>query len=184
MRVACSLLQRACPQSKVGVHPSGGIDKPIRAIPGAIPEPEAEAVGIVVDANDDIVSRWENICDQLRPCKCSPPKNPDPDGTILQATEGNVRVGVWLMPDNQASGEIENFVETMVPRRDANWKDAVQYVESRQSPPGKRVPATLRVWLAVRDGPHHMGAAIKRNDLRVDGPRCRAFCAWLKKLPD
>ena len=42
--------------------------------------------------------------------------------------------------------------------------------------------AELHAWLATRENPGLMGAAIGRGDLKTDGPLCAAFLKWLEVL--
>ena len=72
------------------------------------------AVGILPDANDDPEARWNALRHRLADQRFDLPERPDPDGTVI---DGSPRIGIWLWPDNQEPGELENFVEAMVPRR-------------------------------------------------------------------
>ena len=101
--------------------------------------------------------------------------------------DGRPRVGVWLMPDNDSPGELEKFVQKMIPDGDPAWSLAREYVrgipdEARAFPPGKRIRAELHAWLATREEPGFMGSAIGRGDLKADGPLCGAFLAWIESL--
>ena len=54
---------------------------------------------------------------------------PDRDGTIILETEDLPRVGVWLMPDNESAGELEDFVARMIPGDDPVWPLSESYIE-------------------------------------------------------
>lgn len=100
---------------------------------------------------------------------------------------GAPRVGVWLMPDNRSAGELEDFVQRMIPDGDPAWPLAREYVrgipdEARAFPSGKRSRAELHAWLATREEPGFMGSAIGRGDLKTGGPLCTAFLAWIESL--
>ena len=86
-----------------------------------------QAVGILVDANDDVTGRWEAIQESSSGKQISTHHNhPSPDGTIIQA---NPHIGIWLMPDNLSAGELEDFVVQMIPEGDQVWPLSQRYIE-------------------------------------------------------
>ena len=91
------------------------------------------------------------------------------------------------MPDNRSAGELEDFVQSMIPEDDSAWELARRYIrdipeEARKFPPKKQSRAELHAWLATRENPGLMGFAIGRGDLKTDGPLCAAFLKWLEAL--
>ena len=92
-----------------------GIDKVLKSISVEIKASDRLAVGILVDANSDLTDRWKDVRDKIMEANIQVPTNPNPDGTII---EGRPRVGIWLMPDNESSGELEDFVKQMIPTDD------------------------------------------------------------------
>ena len=149
-----------------------------------IKAPERQAVGILVDANNSLTARWDAVGHRLRMANIQFPQSPEPAGTII---EGKPRVGIWLMPDNVSSGELEDFVVKMIPDGDPVWPLSQQYIDG--IPKGKRkftekkmLRAKLYAWLAARRDPKQMGLAIHSRDLNVDGTLCRDFVDWLMAL--
>lgn len=162
----------------------GNIDKLLEAIEPEIRAPDRAAVGIVADANDDPDARWAAVSHRLREASIAPSAAPSSDGAII---DGTPRIGVWLMPDNRSTGEIEDFVQRMIPHDDPAWPLAQQYI--RDIPEGaKKFRATktsragLHAWLATREKPGFMGSAIGRGDLETDGPLCTEFAEWIERL--
>lgn len=167
----------------------GGVEQVLDAIDTEIQAPGLQAMGILVDANDDVDARWEAVKGRLAAAKVHLPYSPAPAGTIIaeDPPAGIPRVGVWLMPDNRAQGELENFVEKMIPAADAVWPLSQNYIDGipygeRKFSEKKKLRAQVHAWLAAREDPRRMGEAIRTHDLAVDGPLCRAFAAWLKEL--
>lgn len=195
-QVVRRIMKRTGVEEGVGVDKKDGIDSLIGAIEGVIMRSRMKSVGIVADANDDPDARWARLCEKLQEREgynFSPPNRPVPGGWVQTDRKMNRRVGIWLMPDNQHPGEIENFVAKMVPSNDPDWQGANRYVQQvnntlsgrrkvLKSQHHKIEGAALRVWLATGPESHYMGSAITRKDLSVDGPLCKDFCAWLKKL--
>ena len=161
-----------------------GVDKLLDAIDTEIQAPGLQAMGILVDANDDVSARWDAVKGRLALAKVDLPHSPDPSGTII---DSRPRVGVWLMPDNCSPGELEGFVAKMIPACDAVWPLSQRYIDGipeadKKFSEKKQPRAQLYAWLAAREDPRLMGMAIRARDLEVDGPLCQEFVAWLTRL--
>ena len=165
---------------------SGNIDKLLDAIGPAIIVPERRAVGILVDADDCPERRWNEVRDRLYEDGISIPDRPSPNGIVIDV-EGRPRIGVWVMPDNDLAGELEDFVEKMIPSNDPVWPLSQHYVDDipamhRKFRTGKVLRAKLYAWLAVRKIPGRMGAAIGTGDLNANAADCAEFVDWLRRL--
>ena len=161
-----------------------GIDNLLDFMALEILEPGRTAVGILLDANDDLTARWSSVVDRLREEEIQLPESPEAGGTIL---EGSPRIGIWLMPDNKTPGELEDFVSSMIPADDPVWPRAQGYIdgipkEDRKFTEKKTQRAKLHAWLATREDPRFMGAAIGAYDLEVDGSLSTTFADWLRQL--
>lgn len=151
---------------------------------GYVQSSRCHILGIVADANDNPADRWRSISDVLEGVGITAPPIIESHGVII---EGKTRVGIWLMPDNHAQGELEDFVIEMIPEGDPVWPLAQKYVESidecdRKFADNKISTAYLYAWLATREEPPRMGAAIGIGDLRADGPLATSFVNWLREL--
>ena len=145
-------------------------------------------MGILLDADEDPRERWGQVACELARADLTLPTSPDPAGTIVPAQDGSYpRVGIWMMPDNQHDGELEDFVLQMIPYGDGVWPLSQGYVDNiperdRKFAATKIDKAKLYAWLAVRWEPGRMGAAIGKGDLEVGGPLCKSFLKWLVNL--
>ncbi len=165
----------------------GGIEVLLRDIGLEILAPGRKAVGILVDANDDLDARWDAVSHRLRKENIEVPRTPEPTGTLIEGTSRIPRVGIWLMPNNTSPGELENFVSEMIPDNDPVWPRSEDYIDGipetdRKFTKKKILRAKLYAWLATREDPRQMGAAIGARDLHVDGTLSRAFANWLRQL--
>ena len=143
-----------------------------------------KAVGILVDANDDLNARWSAVSGRLREEGIEMSGSPKAGGTIQ---EGSPRIGIWLMPDNRSAGELEDFVSQMIPDGDPVWPLAQGYIDgipaAHRKFTGKKIQrAKLHAWLATREDPRLMGVAIRSGDLRVDRNLSTKFADWLRQL--
>lgn len=178
------LSERAASMPSFCIRDKGGIKKLLASIPPEIKVSGRLAVGILADANDDPNARWEAVKNRLDALGFQPPASPAPSGTILS---GSPRIGIWLWPDNAKPGEIEDFVRTLIPANDPIWPRAENYINGipdsdRRFKNGKALKAKLHAWLATRENPRLMGAAIGTGDLDIDGPLAARFAGWLRQL--
>ena len=187
------LCERAAPALTFGIRDYQGVDNVVSRIRAYVNSPDRPAVGFVLDADDDPNHIWRRVAGQLESAApgIPPPAGPNPDGVIIpeDAATGHPRIGVWIMPDNVAPGELENFVERMIPSGDPVWPLSQRYIdyipaEHRKFASGKRLRAQIHAWLAAREDPRQMGLAIGANDLAVDGALARLFLNWLARLFD
>ncbi len=168
------------------IRVAGNVDKLLDAIGAAMRVSNTEAVGVLMDANDRVGDRWNALRARLAEEAISVPDWPNPEGMIIEIP-GSPRIGVWLMPDNEHPGEIEDFVSAMIPSDDPVWPRSQRYVEDipaehRRFRPGKLLRAQLYAWLATREIPGRMGAAIGAGDLNVESAESIRFVNWLRDL--
>lgn len=154
------------------------------AISPEIKVPGRTALGILVDANDDCNARWQAIDHHLRQAAVNAPTHATPTGTVV---EGRPRVGIWLMPNNRSAGELEDFIERLMPTNDPIWPKARRYIDGipaadRKFATGKILRAEIHAWLATRAAPRKMGAAIGAGDLNATHPLATQFVDWLRRL--
>jgi len=168
------------------IKPCGGINNLLRSIPVELKFDGLESIGILVDANDDIQNRWSQVINWIIKSGYSiqVPQNPVQYGTIIPSIP---RIGVWIMPDNHSKGELESFVQRLIPMNDSIWKRAQQYVadiptEERKFKPHKEMRAMVHAWLAVREKPRQMGGAIRTGDLDGKSSLALKFNCWLNSL--
>ncbi len=161
------------------------------SIPLEINAPGRKAIGIVIDANDDASTRWNAVIEKIRKSLekegVELPQSPEKTGLIVPETLRCPRIGVWLMPNNEHAGELEDFVAKMIPGNDPVWPLAKGYIDSipeqdRKFTEKKKPRAKVHAWLATREEPRRMGVAIRAGDLDATGPLCTAFLAWLRRL--
>ena len=169
------------------IEPKGRLHTVLSGISPEIKVHGREVVGIMVDADDHLQNRWDEVAVELSKANIVVPSQPLSKGTIIPGNRNLPRVGVWLMPDNLQAGELEDFIRTMVPSRDSVWPKSENYVDSipsrdRKFAPGKIKRAQLYAWLATREQPFLMGAAIGAGDLHLQGSLSSSFIAWLYEL--
>lgn len=147
-------------------------------------------VGVVVDADDQLNSRWESLRNVLIEQEYIVPKQPDPNGTIIPPVGRSPKIGIWLMPDNiQEPGMLEHFVSTLIPPGD-KLKPIAEDVITRLQADGlnryKSIQASkalIHTWLAWQEDPGTpMGLAITKTYLDHNTELCQRFANWLDSL--
>ncbi len=84
---------------------------------------EMDTIGIILDAdNPNLNSKWESVKNRLSKEGYSLPDKPDPTGTIL-FMEDKPKIGIWLMPNNNIDGMLEDFC------RELASHDAINFAE-------------------------------------------------------
>ena len=192
LQLLCRLMRQGDSQAECDpsfcIDEKGGIDKLLASIYGEINVDSRRAVGIVVDADDGPLERWESLVEQLREAGIrNIPERPQPGGVCVGSTAQLPGVGIWLMPDNQSTGELEDFVRTMLPDNDPVWPSSQSYIDGidkahRKFKEGKVLRAMVHAWLATREQPGRMGAAIKEGDLNIHGELAVSFADWLRRV--
>lgn len=114
--------------SNVKLENCNGIGNLLKELTAFIKESDARSIGIVIDANESLERRWQSIRDKLIRSDLTVkfPKAPCRHGTVQEF--GKQIIGIWVMPDNQRCGELEDFVAELIPKDDV-WNLACDFVE-------------------------------------------------------
>ena len=173
------------------VRPHGGAPELLQRIPVQLRlSEERDVVGVVIDADTDLDARWRSIRDRLVQIGYQDvPAQPDPNGTVLEPPSGSFlpKAGIWIMPDNTANGNLENFLRFLVPRPNALFEHAVSSVSN--IPPTRLFSqlderkAVMHTWLAWQEEPGRpYGTAITARYLNPDVPQVDLLVSWLERL--
>lgn len=170
-------------------HGAGGIDRLLVEIETRVKAAaHGDRLAIIVDADDDLGSRWEQLRNRLIP-EIEPslvPSAPKPHGTIIDADDGvrTIRVGIWIMPDNLASGMLEDFLAALVPPEQLPLLETVDdFLNAAQAiAEFPRAKARIHAYLAVQPDPGKpLGLALTFRFLAADSPYAQPFVDWLKR---
>lgn len=163
-----------------------GSSAAISAFRSALKVADRKAVGLIVDADLDLIARWSDIAIELSKQYKNIPAAPDARGTIL-SREGGPNAGIWIMPDNRRAGEFEHFLTGAIRLNDPHWPLAQRYIADATSvvklfDDEKMVKAEFRAWLAVRKNPGLLGEAVEAGDLDLTGEHIINLIDWLRRL--
>lgn len=147
------------------------------------------ALGLMVDADDDLSARWTSI---RNACLKSIPNLPDqiPQTGLILSTNG-IKFGVWIMPDNLMRGMLETFLSYMIPdESEPLWKYSQEVVAEAKRKGALFIDshidkAYIYTWLAWQNPPgRQLHNAILEQILNPQHPKAQTFVNWFKTLYD
>lgn len=147
-----------------------------------------EALGIIADANNNAGKKWDRLRER---CGASFSDLPDylPEGGLIAENDAGLKLGVWLMPDNQSHGMMETFLTYLVPD---DGDSVLKHAESARD--GARAlgapykdahadKAKIHTWLAWQDPPgQQLHGAVMQRLLDPCSPHAAAFVKWFRSL--
>jgi hypothetical protein len=170
------------------IHSCGGYSKLLNQIKTRLKESSLSQLGVIIDADDNPLGRWESIKNR---CQVSIPNLPNElseDGLICEVTK-DLKFGVWLMPDNFQRGMLETFLAYMIPNEtETLWQFAQSSVQEAINRGAKLTEvqydkANIYTWLAWQDPPgRQLHQAVKETVLDPTHPRAQKFVKWFKDL--
>ena len=150
---------------------------------------EGDVVGMVIDADTNLDARWRAIRQRLIQSGYQDvPDNPESEGTILEPPPQSTlpKTGIWIMPDNQTTGILENFLRFLVPQPTPLFDHVIASVDSvpeRRFGCLNKPKAIIHTWLAWQEDPGlPYGTAITARFLNPDLPEADVLVSWLMRL--
>ena len=170
-----------------GISVTDGFNKLCGELPTRVLQSGIKTLGVIVDADDDLDERWNEVVRVLIDKGVSAPESPTPSGTIIQSNNRLPKLGIWVMPDNKSIGELEDFAFNMIDKNDKVKPLAQCYINSIPEnlqifKNNKQPKAELFAWLAHTKEPGKIGASIGADNFDVDSPVAREFARWLSRL--
>jgi hypothetical protein len=165
-----------------------GIDGLIEEIPLRFKQSNPTSIGMIVDADINIGQRWHSLSDLLSKQGFIVPKKLPNEGLIVSKDE--VKVGIWIMPNNQLDGMLEDFIKFLVPKNDKllsiaqNTLANIEHQKLNNYSEIHHSKALIHTWLAWQESPVPMGLGITKRYLTTDEATCQSLVNWLKILFD
>lgn len=167
----------------------GDCGRLLSSLPVRINESDVTRLGVVIDADVNVASRWTEIREILISAGYADvPPIPIEQGTILEASANSLhpRVGVWLMPDNKNTGILEDFLRFLVPpncRLFRHAENVLSTIPERRFSEVAAPKALIHTWLAWQADPGRpLGQSITAKYLEHEVPEVDVFMMWLHRL--
>ncbi len=164
-----------------------GISNLFNIIPVRLKQSELKSLAIIIDADLNIEERWKELRNIFENSHYTLPSVLPENGLIHE--ENDKKIGVWLMPNNDVKGMLEDFVKFLIPENN-NLKEITERTldeleENQYNLYNKdlhRTKAFIHTWLAWQETPGTpMGLAITKKYLSTeDSEICIRFIEWLK----
>lgn len=165
-----------------------GIDELFKTIPVQLKTSEIKTIGIIIDADTNLNNQVKHLEKIFVNNGFDFPANINKKGLIIQRHD-EIRIGVWIMPDNETEGMLEDFIKFLVPTDDQlspivdSILDKIESDKTAKFKEIHRSKAFIHTWLAWQKTPGEpMGKAITRKFLDSNTPECINFVEWLKRL--
>ncbi|RKZ82057.1 MAG: hypothetical protein DRR19_21270 [Candidatus Parabeggiatoa sp. nov. 1] len=181
---AHNLLETFC------IHDCNGYEKVLKVLWDRLqrsPQSRPKIIGIVLDADIDIMARWQQLTDKLKKYGYTLPAQPDKQGTIHPSVDKYPRLGIWLMPNNIEPGMLEDFLKQLaLPDTLATAQSCVKCARRRKVTYFKEAhvsKAEIYTYLAWQDEPGKpFGQAITAHVLQPETEIAHQFTDWLNRL--
>jgi hypothetical protein len=148
------------------------------------------ALGIIIDADDNLSGRWESIRNASLESIPNIPRDL-PEAGLIHIAPNGVRFGIWIMPDNKISGMLETFLTYMIPENnEVVWQFAQEVTQDAKNRGAVFKDthvdkAEIYTWLAWQNPPgRQLHQAIMERILNPQHPEAQVFITWFKNLYD
>ena len=180
--------QKPWPECYPEIKDIGGKDSLLKGIETAVSLSNGRSIGFVLDANSALKDRWAAVLSRLKHVGVVVPDNIPLDGFIGEAKTYRACVGVWLMPDNQRKGTLEDFLmdlisedEPLIPHARKSTKRAQKLGACFHENDNNK--AILHTWLAWQENPGlPYGSAIRARYFQNDSQAAQSFVDWFRNL--
>lgn len=147
-----------------------------------------KALGIILDADQNIEANWNMVRERCLGEFPDIPAQIPAEGLVITNSD-SLRLGIWMMPDNQSRGMFETFLMFLAPNTESDIHElvtrSVDEAASRNAGFRQvhRPKALVHTWLAWQDPPGEpLNHAIKEQLLSSTCPYAAPFVAWFKTL--
>lgn len=183
------------PVDELLISIAGSRPELFRMIAPKLKASDRSAVGFVVDADtgsDDTSAyrrTWDAIKEQVRLAGITKIKNPQRGLAPVFEGRFDMRIGFWIMPDNQQPGAIEHFLRVLIDANDKLIAFAESCTRQAQSEHGASfstndfLKAHLACWLAWQDEPGRpLGQAMSHESFHHHHELAARFKDWISRL--
>jgi hypothetical protein len=189
--IACSNEPYA-PDMAIRIKAAGSYEKLVENVRTFRKESDLQFLGFVFDADRErtgsgLAARYKGVKDALEKEGFSLPDTPPKFGVVIPASGGRPTLGVWVMPDNQTEGALEEFLAALVPPGNALWQWARTEAPKAPDCPERYTrkdveKAILRTYLAVQRYPGAPpGMAVNLGAFSGAAAETAAFVTWVRQ---
>ena len=146
-------------------------------------------LGVILDADKDVNARYQNIKSKAKD-KNFYQNLPDsmPKTGLIHTERSLPKLGIWIMPNNQDNGALEEFYLELATNIDVDFIDKIiQQAEEKKGitsfKPQHRNKAMMHTYFAWQDSPSMpLHSAVRKTALDNNKDIAKAFKKWLTDL--
>jgi hypothetical protein len=183
-----NLCQRLSFQPEFDVESEANIQKAIFRFATELKGNRTQPLGLIVDADFSAEARKSEIIREIKDEFPVTIRDFTDEGLVVKP-ENEQKFGIWIWPDNQKNGILEDLYLELVQDDDLLLKEANRVVENLPNiapirfKPQHKSKAIVHTWLAWQDNPGSpIGDSIKRSTINLERPVIQKFKTWLQNL--
>lgn len=176
------------PKEAFAIRSCEGVDKLLEQLPVELKSSGLETLGVIIDADEASERRWHQLKDKVKHIVNDLPDTLPNQGLIHPFGHGKW-LGVWIMPDNQLNGMLEDFLAFLVPDDDLLLPAVDQFLKEAETQqivqyaPIHLPKARIHTWLSCQKDPGTpLGQSITKHYLSLDNDLASCFQQWLENL--
>ncbi len=186
----CNIISKFCEDNAIradfGFCNCGGDNQVLHKLNALLKKSDPpEVIGVILDADQNIDERYQEIKAKVADFY-NLPKNMPKDG-LVHLEKGLPKLGIWIMPNNQDNGALEEFYLELATDIDTAFIDnTIQEAEKKELTSFKsqhRKKAIMHTYFAWQDTPGMpLHAAINKIVLDNNAEIAHVFKGWLISL--
>ncbi len=186
----CNIISKFCEDNTIradfGFCNCGGDNQVLHKLNALLKKSDPpEVIGVILDADQNIDERYQEIKAKVADFY-NLPKNMPKDG-LVHLEKGLPKLGIWIMPNNQDNGALEEFYLELATDIDTAFiNNTIQEAEKKELTSFKsqhRKKAIMHTYFAWQDTPGMpLHAAINKIVLDNNAEIAHVFKGWLISL--
>lgn len=170
------------------IHAAGSVTALLEGMGDTIRFSSGRSAGFILDADDAPAVRWQEVRSHVETIGVELPHEIPTKGYVTEDRQHRVRIGIWIMPDNQRPGALEPFLRDLVDPNDlllplAERSTDIAKKTGASFPDSRRDKAIMRTWLAWQEEPGlPYGLAVGKHYFRHDTALAGRFVDWFKQV--
>lgn len=152
--------------------------------------PQLQRLGVIIDADQDAEQAWRSLQSHCAPLILDLPEAAPPEGFIGRSRDRGLHFGLWIMPNNQRAGMLEDLLLAAFKPEKQPLRDHTEaFVDEGKAlgasyNPLHRSKAMINAWIALEEPGEPLWREPVLNTFDLQSPSLTLFVAWFRRLFD